>query len=151
MNQLSHHGDNRHSVKERIAIVSGLRLPFAKQSTAYLNIPAVDLGKTVVAELLHRSDIDPSIIEQLVFGQVVQMPEAPNIAREIVLGTGMSVSTDAYSVSRACATSFQAIVNVAQSMMVGDISVGIAGGSRLLFCFTHWCLEEARCNIISIK
>lgn len=129
MNQLSHHGDNRHSVKERIAIVSGLRLPFAKQSTAYLNIPAVDLGKNVVAELLHRSDIDPSIIEQLVFGQVVQMPEAPNIAREIVLGTGMSVSTDAYSVSRACATSFQAIVNVAQSMMVGDISVGIAGGA----------------------
>lgn len=129
MNQLSHHGDNKHATKERIAIVSGLRLPFAKQSTAYLNIPAVDLGKTVVAELLHRSDIDPSIIEQLVFGQVVQMPEAPNIAREIVLGTGMSVSTDAYSVSRACATSFQAIVNVAQSMMVGDISVGVAGGA----------------------
>ncbi len=41
----------------------------------------------------------------------------------------MSVSTDAYSVSRACATSFQAIVNVAQSMMVGDISIGIAGGA----------------------
>ncbi|MTC70415.1 acetyl-CoA C-acyltransferase FadI [Providencia sp. wls1914] len=129
MNQLSHHGDNKHATKERIAIVSGLRLPFAKQSTAYQNTPAVDLGKTVVAELLHRSDIDPSIIEQLVFGQVVQMPEAPNIAREIVLGTGMSVSTDAYSVSRACATSFQAIVNVAQSMMVGDISVGVAGGA----------------------
>nr|MDQ6120911.1 hypothetical protein [Klebsiella pneumoniae subsp. pneumoniae] len=38
---------------------------------------------------------------------MVQMPEAPNIAREIVLGTGMSVHTDAYSVSRACATSFR--------------------------------------------
>ncbi len=50
---------------------------------------------------------DRIAIEQLVFGQVVQMPEAPNIAREIVLGTGMNVHTDAYSVSRACATSFQ--------------------------------------------
>ena len=85
-----------------------------------------------MSELLARSGIDPQLIEQLVFGQVVQMPEAPNIAREIVLGTGMSVHTDAYSVSRACATSFQAIANVAESIMAGSISVGIAGGRTLL-------------------
>ena len=63
----------------------------------------------VVGELLARSEIPAEVIEQLVFGQVVQMPEAPNIAREIVLGTGMNVHTDAYSVSRACATSFRAV------------------------------------------
>ncbi|RBQ34809.1 acetyl-CoA C-acyltransferase FadI [Rahnella aquatilis] len=114
---------------DRIAIVDGLRTPFAKQATAYHGIPAVDLGKIVVSELLAKSGIDPKIIDQLVFGQVVQMPEAPNIAREIVLGTGMNVSTDAYSVSRACATSFQAIANVAESIMSGTISVGIAGGA----------------------
>lgn len=114
---------------DRIAIVDGLRTPFAKQATAYHGIPAVDLGKIVVSELLAKSGIDPKIIDQLVFGQVVQMPEAPNIAREIVLGTGMNVSTDAYSVSRACATSFQAVANVAESIMSGTISVGIAGGA----------------------
>lgn len=114
---------------DRIAIVDGLRTPFAKQATAYHGIPAVDLGKTVVSELLAKSGIDPKVIDQLVFGQVVQMPEAPNIAREIVLGTGMNVSTDAYSVSRACATSFQAIANVAESIMSGTISIGIAGGA----------------------
>ncbi|ENJ8190447.1 acetyl-CoA C-acyltransferase, partial [Yersinia enterocolitica] len=86
---------------DRIAIVSGLRTPFAKQATAYHGVPAVDLGKIVVSELLARSGVAPELIDQLVFGQVVQMPEAPNIAREIVLGTGMSVHTDAYSVSRA--------------------------------------------------
>jgi acetyl-CoA acyltransferase len=114
---------------DRIAIVDGLRTPFAKQATAYHGIPAVDLGKIVVSELLAKSGIDPKVIDQLVFGQVVQMPEAPNIAREIVLGTGMNVSTDAYSVSRACATSFQAVANVAESIMSGTISVGIAGGA----------------------
>jgi len=114
---------------DRIAIVDGLRTPFAKQATAYHGIPAVDLGKIVVSELLAKSGIDPKIIDQLVFGQVVQMPEAPNIAREIVLGTGMNVSTDAYSVSRACATSFQAIANVVESIMSGTISIGIAGGA----------------------
>ncbi|MEG3134968.1 acetyl-CoA C-acyltransferase FadI [Rouxiella sp. T17] len=114
---------------DRIAIVEGLRTPFAKQATAFHGIPAVDLGKMVVNELLARSGVDPLVIDQLVFGQVVQMPEAPNIAREIVLGTGMNVATDAYSVSRACATSFQAVANVAESIMAGTISVGIAGGA----------------------
>ncbi|MDG1644634.1 acetyl-CoA C-acyltransferase FadI [Klebsiella huaxiensis] len=114
---------------DRIAIVSGLRTPFARQATAFHGIPAVDLGKLVVGEMLARSDIPVEIIEQLVFGQVVQMPEAPNIAREIVLGTGMSVHTDAYSVSRACATSFQAVANVAESLMAGTIRAGIAGGA----------------------
>lgn len=114
---------------ERVAIVAGLRTPFARQSTEFSQVPAVDLGKMVVSEMLARTDIDPKLIEQVVFGQVIQMPEAPNIAREIVLGTGMSVHTDAYSVTRACATSFQAAVNVTESIMSGAIDVGIAGGA----------------------
>ncbi|EOX4938421.1 acetyl-CoA C-acyltransferase FadI [Vibrio alginolyticus] len=114
---------------ERVAIVAGLRTPFARQCTEFSQVPAVDLGKMVVSEMLARTDIDPKLIEQVVFGQVVQMPEAPNIAREIVLGTGMNIHTDAYSVTRACATSFQAAVNVAESIMAGTIDIGIAGGA----------------------
>ncbi|MEF1228876.1 acetyl-CoA C-acyltransferase FadI, partial [Vibrio fortis] len=114
---------------ERVAVVAGLRTPFARQSTEFSQVPAVDLGKMVVSEMLARTDIDPALIEQVVFGQVVQMPEAPNIAREIVLGTGMNIHTDAYSVTRACATSFQAAANVAESIMAGTIDVGIAGGA----------------------
>lgn len=114
---------------ERVAIVAGIRTPFARQSTEFAQVPAIDLGKMVVNELLTRTDIEPQLIEQLVFGQVVQMPEAPNIAREIVLGTGMNIHTDAYSVTRACATSFQSAVNVAESIMAGTIDIGIAGGA----------------------
>lgn len=114
---------------ERIAVVAGLRTPFAKQATAFHGVPAVDLGKIVVNELLQKSELDPKLIDQLVFGQVVQMPEAPNIAREIVLGTGMNVHTDAYSVSRACATSFQSTVNISESIMSGMVDIGIAGGA----------------------
>lgn len=114
---------------ERVAVVAGLRTPFARQSTEFSQVPAVDLGRMIVSEMLARTDIDPALIEQVVFGQVVQMPEAPNIAREIVLGTGMNIHTDAYSVTRACATSFQAAANVAESIMAGTIDVGIAGGA----------------------
>lgn len=114
---------------ERIAIVSGLRTPFARQSTAFDRLSALDLGKLAVNEMLQTANFDPQLIEQVVFGQVVQMPEAPNIAREIVLGTGMNPHTDAYSVTRACATSFQAAVNITESIMAGSIDIGIAGGA----------------------
>jgi acetyl-CoA acyltransferase len=114
---------------ERIAIVSGLRTPFAKQATEFHGVSALDLGKLVVNELLIRAELDPALVEQVVYGQVVQMPEAPNIAREIVLGTGMQVHTDAYSVTRACATSFQSVVSVAESMLAGVTQIAIAGGA----------------------
>ncbi|NIF20868.1 acetyl-CoA C-acyltransferase FadI [Candidatus Pantoea multigeneris] len=114
---------------ERIAITHGLRTPFLRQATEFHGIPALELGRMVVSELMARSELPVEVIEQLVFGQVVQMPEAPNIAREIVLSSGLSVHTDAYSVSRACATSFQAVANVAESLLAGTIRAGIAGGA----------------------
>jgi acetyl-CoA acyltransferase len=114
---------------ERIAIVSGLRTPFAKQATEFHGVSALDLGKLVVNELLIRAELDPALVELVVYGQVVQMPEAPNIAREIVLGTGMQVHTDAFSVTRACATSFQSVVSVAESMLAGVTQIAIAGGA----------------------
>jgi acetyl-CoA acyltransferase len=114
---------------DRIAIVTGLRTPFAKQATELHGVSALDLAKLVVNELLIRSELDASLVQQVVYGKVVQMPEAPNIAREIVLGTGMNVHTDAYSVTRACATSFQSVVSVAESMMAGITEIAIAGGA----------------------
>lgn len=114
---------------DRVVFVAGLRTPFARQSTAYKDATSLDLGRLVVNELLARTSIDPAEIQQLVFGQVVPSLEAPNIAREIVLSTPMSRKTEAYSVSRACATSFQAVVNVAESIKAGVIDAGIAGGA----------------------
>ncbi|WP_017445551.1 acetyl-CoA C-acyltransferase FadI [Gayadomonas joobiniege] len=114
---------------QRIAVISGLRTPFARQATAYHGVSALELGKMLIGEMLIRTDINPKEIEQLVFGQVIQMPAAPNIAREIVLGTQLPVATDAYSVTRACATSFQATASLTQSIMAGQVSSGIAGGA----------------------
>jgi acetyl-CoA acyltransferase len=114
---------------QRVAIVAGLRTPFAKQLTAYKDLSALDLGKLVVSELLARTEIEPTLIDQVVFGQVLPSIDAPNIAREVVLGTGMDRRTEAFSVSRACATSFQSAVSVAEAILAGAIDVGIAGGA----------------------
>ncbi|MFT5991157.1 MAG: acetyl-CoA acyltransferase [Flavobacteriales bacterium] len=117
------------SAAPRIAFVAGLRTPFAKQSTYFKKTSSLDMGQMVVAELMARTDIDPAVVDRVVFGQVAPSVEAPNIAREIVLGTGMSVHTDAFSVSRACATSFQSAVSIAEGIGAGAIDVGIAGGA----------------------
>jgi acetyl-CoA acyltransferase len=114
---------------KRVAIVAGLRTPFAKQWSAYREVSALDLANIVVSEMLQRIDLDANEIQQVVYGQVVPSVEAPNIAREIVLATGMPKSIEAYSVSRACATSYQSTVNVAEAIMAGAIDTGIAGGA----------------------
>jgi acetyl-CoA acyltransferase len=127
------HGDktgNGSSAKgDRIAIVAGLRTPFAKQGSAYGDVSALDLAKIVTAELLARSELDPKEVGLVVFGQVVPSIAAPNIAREVVLGTGMPKSVEAFSVSRACATSFQAMTSAAEAMLAGQHTVAIAGGA----------------------
>jgi len=114
---------------QRVAIVAGLRTPFAKQSSAYKNLSALELGSAVVAELIARTGIDPKEIEQVVYGQVLPSIAAPNIAREIVLATGMPRSIEAFSVSRACATGYQSTVSVAEAIATGTIDTGISGGA----------------------
>ena len=114
---------------QRVAIVAGLRTPFAKQWSAYREVSALDLANIVVSELLQRVELDPQEIQQVFYGQVVPSVEAPNIAREIVLATGMPKQIDAFSVSRACATSYQSTVNVAEAIMTGAIDTGVAGGA----------------------
>lgn len=113
----------------RVAVVAGLRTPFAKQLSAFRELSALELANLVVSELLQRVDLDPNEIQQVVYGQVAPSLQAPNIAREVVLATGMPKSIEAYSVSRACATSYQSAVNIAESIMAGAIDTGIAGGA----------------------
>lgn len=114
---------------KRVALVAGLRTPFAKQATYFRKTSSLEMGQLCVAEMLARTGVAPAEIDQVVFGQVAPSVEAPNIAREIVLGTGMDRSTEAYSVSRACATSFQSAVNVTEAIVAGAIRTGVAGGA----------------------
>lgn len=116
----------------RVAIVGGLRTPFMKAGTKFRNLSTLDLGASVTNELLLRSNLEADQINQLIFGAVVADVGAPNIAREIVMRCNMPASVDAYSVSRACATSTQAIVSGTQAILHGDADVVIAGGSDTL-------------------
>lgn len=112
----------------RVAIVDGLRTPFARIATHYRDLNAIDLGAMAVKELMARNNLSQHEIEQLVFGMTVMIPEAPFIAREIALALGMD-TVDAYSITRACATSFQTAASVADNIVAGYTDMAIAGGT----------------------
>jgi acetyl-CoA acyltransferase len=116
----------------RVAIVDGLRTPFAKSGTALRDQTTLALSSAVVSELLARSGLDGAQVDRVVYGSVVQDVAAPNIAREIVLAGPFPESVDAYSVTRACATSTQSVVDGAQAIMLGDADIVIAGGADSL-------------------
>ncbi len=116
----------------RVALVAGLRTPFMKSGTDFRSLTTLDLGKAVVTELVQRNGLEGDQIDQIVYGAVVADVTAPNIAREIVLGTALPRSIDAFSVSRACATSTQAIVDGAKAILMGEADIVIAGGADTL-------------------
>ncbi|HXQ77982.1 MAG TPA: acetyl-CoA C-acyltransferase FadI, partial [Gemmatimonadaceae bacterium] len=116
----------------RVAIVAGVRTPFAKAGTAFKSISAIDLGKLCVAELLQRTNLDGKEVQALVFGTVIPSVLAPNIAREVSLLPLLPKGVQAFSVSRACASANQAITDAADQIALGNLDVAIAGGSESL-------------------
>jgi acetyl-CoA acyltransferase len=116
----------------RVAIVAGVRTPFARSGTALKNISAIDLGKACVAELIQRTSLDGREVEALVFGTVVPSVVAPNIAREVSLLPLLPKGVQAVTVSRACASANQAITDAADQIALGHSSVIIAGGAESL-------------------
>ncbi len=115
---------------ERLAIIEGIRTPFCKAGTELKSLPAQELGRWVVNELLERTGLDPAEISQVIFGNVAQPPEASNIARVIALLAGIPEPTPAYSVQRNCASGFECLTSAYEKMVAGQGDVFIVGGTE---------------------
>ncbi|HSA57927.1 MAG TPA: acetyl-CoA C-acyltransferase FadI [Gemmatimonadaceae bacterium] len=116
----------------RVAIVAGVRTPFAKSGTVLRSLSAVELGRHCVAELIQRTNLDGAEVDAVVFGTVVPSVLAPNIAREVSLLPHLPKSIPAFTVSRACASANQAITDAADQIVLGHHEVVIAGGAESL-------------------
>ena len=116
----------------RVAIVAGVRTPFARAGTAFKNLTAIELGKLCVAELIQRTNLEGRLVEAIVYGTVVQAVTAPNIAREVSLLPMLPKGCEAYTVGRACASANQAITDAADQILLGHHDVVIAGGAESL-------------------
>jgi acetyl-CoA acyltransferase len=116
----------------RVAVVAGCRTPFARAGSALQAMSPVQLGVVAVRELLHRSGIEPKLVDEIVFGTVVPSIQAPNVAREVGLGAGVPAAAPAYTVGRACASSSQAITSAADTIARGYADTIVAGGVEVL-------------------
>lgn len=116
----------------RVAIVAGLRTPFARAGSVLSRLSATDLGRQVVAELLARTEVDPGEVQGVVYGTVIQSVTEPNIAREISLLPQLPRGVQSFTVSRACASANQAITDAADQIVLGHLDCLIAGGAESL-------------------
>jgi len=116
----------------RVAIVAGVRTPFAKSGTVFRDVPAVQLARYAAKELLYRTEIDGREIHQVIVGQVIASVLTPNVAREVSLLPQLPPGIPAYSLNRACASAAQAITNAADQIELGNADVVLAGGVESL-------------------
>jgi acetyl-CoA C-acetyltransferase/acetyl-CoA acyltransferase len=113
-----------------IAIVEGVRTPFAKAFGALAGVPAQELGRVAVVELLRRATARPDSIDQVIFGNVAPPMDAANIARVIALNAGVPRDRIAHTVQRNCASGMEAITEAAQLIQLGQAKAVVAGGTE---------------------
>ena len=116
----------------RVAIIAGVRTPFARSGTVFRDASAVALARHAARELLYRSELDGREIDEVVFSQVVPSVLTPNVAREVSLLPQLPPSVPAYTLNRACASAAQAINNAADQITLGHADVVLAGGVEVL-------------------
>jgi len=113
-----------------VAVIDGCRTPFVRSGTAFTDFTTYDLGRTAVAGLLHRTRLDPDAVDLVVMGSVLADPATTNLAREVALGCGITTSAPAYTVTVACVSSLQAILDGVRAIQTGAARVVIAGGAE---------------------
>ena len=116
----------------RVAIIAGVRTPFARSGSVLRHYTAIDLGRFAVAELVQRTNLDGRLVDLLVYGTVLPSVTAPNIAREVALLPHFPRTLQAYTVGRACASANQAITDAADQIALGHADIAIAGGAESL-------------------
>lgn len=118
--------------RRRVAVVAGCRTPFCKSGTLLKDVTAVDLARHATRELIERTNLDPAVVDEVVFGQVVPSVLAPNLAREVSLLPQFALDLPAFTVNRACASANQAITAAHDQIALGHADVIIAGGAEAL-------------------
>jgi len=118
--------------QERVAIVGGARTPFAKAGTHLKDRTALELGAHSVDGALARTDLDPGVVDQLVYGIVTVDARVPHLAREVNFASRLPDTVRSVTVTDNCITSITAIESVHDAILAGRSRVGIAGGVESL-------------------
>lgn len=126
-----------------VVIVSGVRLPVGSYGGSLKDVSAIDMGAMVVAEAVKRAGIEPSVVDEVIIGQVGEVAENGFVARAISLKAGLPKETTAYSVNRQCGSGLQSIVDAVMEIQTGQADVVVAGGAENISQLPYY-IKDAR-------
>src|ERR1700757_3391545 len=124
---------------EDVFVLSAVRTPIGKYGGGLASVPPCDLAATVVREAVSRAGVDPAQVGHVVFGNVLHTEKRDMyLSRVAAVNGGLPVGTPALTVNRLCGSGLQAIVSAAQSIMLGDCAVAVAGGTESMSRAPYW-------------
>jgi acetyl-CoA C-acetyltransferase len=122
--------DQEVSFMKEVVIVDAVRTPVGSFGGSLTGIPAVELGTIVVKELIKRTGIDPSQVDELIFGCVLQAGQGQNVARQVLIRSGIPQAVPALTINKVCASGLRSVSLAAQTIKAGDADIVIAGGTE---------------------
>jgi acetyl-CoA C-acetyltransferase len=111
-----------------VAVVGGVRIPFARSHTAYANVGNQDMLTATFRTLVERTKLQGVRLGDVIAGAVLKHSRDYNLVRECVLGAGLDPETPGLDLQRACGTSLEAAILIGNKIALGQIDAGIAGG-----------------------
>ncbi len=112
----------------RVAIIGGLRIPFARAYTAYASASNQDMLTAALRGVVERFKLQGERLGDVAAGAVIKHSRDYNLVRESVLSSGLDAQTPGLDMQRACGTGLEAAIDIGNKIALGQIEVGIAGG-----------------------
>jgi len=127
-------------------IVAATRTPIGTLGGALAQIPATTLGALAVREAIRRANLDPALVEEVILGHVLPAGLGLNPARVAALEAGVPKEVGSYGVNKACGSGLKAVALAAQSILLGDADVVVAGGMESM-SGAPYILRKARFGV----
>ncbi|PPT39221.1 acetyl-CoA acetyltransferase [Xanthomonas arboricola] len=112
-----------------VAILGGVRIPFCRQNTAYADVGNLGMSVRTLGALVERFGLHGQQLGEVAMGAVIKHSSDWNLAREAALSSGLSPLTPGITLQRACGTSLDSVITIANKIALGQIDSGIGGGS----------------------
>lgn len=128
---------------QQAVIVSALRTPVGSFGRCFTQVPAIDLGTIVLRKTLERLGLEPSMVDEVILGNVLQAGMGQNPARQVAVNSGISYDIPSFTVNKVCASGLKSVILAAQAVMLEDAEIVIAGGIENM-SRTPYALNETR-------
>lgn len=125
-------------MSKKVVIVSAVRTPIGSFMGALSSVPATKLGAAAIKGALHKINLDPALVDEVLMGNVVQAGNGQAPARQAALFAGLSNEVACTTVNKVCASGMKAVMQGAQAILAGDAQIVVAGGMENMSLIPHY-------------